>query len=282
MTDHKALVTAPFRGEGLATLEGLAEVVLDPWIDHSPLRLYNPEQLAERGAAEGADLLVVESDSVAGPVFELPLLAIGSCRGDPNNVDVAGATAKGIPVLRAPGRNADAVAELAVALLFAVNRGIVRADLDVREGQTYRDGSIPYQRYRAWQLAGQTAGLVGLGAVGQALQWRLEGLGMRVIAYDPYNPAATHSLDDLLAFHKNHGGLATITGVPLPSQYGTMVTDDNGRIRSFKEKPILRDHWINAGFFQPAEHIGLELTRVGERLEIRGAKLRQAPHKRVC
>src|SRR6476660_979878 len=196
---HRALVTAPFRGEGFDTLKGLAEVVYDPWIEQHPLRMYNSEQLAERVAAEGADLLVVESDSVKGPVLDLPLRAIGSCRGDPNNVDIAAATAKGIPVLRAPGRNADAVAELAVALLFAVNRGVVRADLDVREGQTFRDGTIPYQRYRAWQVAGQTAGLVGLGAVGQALQWRLEGLGMRVIAYDPYNTAATHSLDDLLA-----------------------------------------------------------------------------------
>jgi D-3-phosphoglycerate dehydrogenase len=196
---HRALVTAPFRGEGLETLRGLADVVLDPWIDQSPIRLLDGEKLAPLVEEAGADILIVESDFVNGPVFDLPLIAIGSCRGDPNNVDVAGATAKGIPVLRAPGRNADAVAELAVALLFAVNRGIVRADLDVREGQTYRDGTIPYQRYRAWQLAGQTAGLVGLGAVGRALQWRLEGLGMRVIAYDPYNPAATHSLDDLLA-----------------------------------------------------------------------------------
>jgi len=192
-------VTAPFRGEGLETLRGLADVVLDPWIDHSPIRLLDGEKLAPLVEEAGADILVVESDFVNGPVFDLPLIAIGSCRGDPNNVDIAAATAKGIPVLRAPGRNADAVAELAVALLFAVNRGIVRADLDVREGQTYRDGTIPYQRYRAWQLAGQTAGLVGLGAVGRALQWRLEGLGMRVISHDPYNPAATHSLDDLLA-----------------------------------------------------------------------------------
>src|SRR5947209_3721882 len=144
VTDHKALVTAPFRGEGLETLRGLADVVLDPWIDQDPLRMYNAEQLAERIAKEGADILVVESDSVKGPVFDQPLLAIGSCRGDPNNVDVAAATAKGIPVLRAPGRNADAVAEMSVALLFAVTRGIPRADLDVRAGETYRDGTIPY------------------------------------------------------------------------------------------------------------------------------------------
>jgi D-3-phosphoglycerate dehydrogenase len=195
----RALVTAPFRGEGLDTLRHLADVVLDPWIDQRPLRLYNSKQLAERLDAEGATVLIVESDSVKGPVLDRPLLAIGSCRGDPNNVDIEAATAKGIPVLRAPGRNADAVAELTVALLLAVNRGVVTADGDVRAGEVYRDGTIPYQRFRAWQIAGRTAGLVGLGAVGRATRWRLEGLGMRVIAADPYSPDATHSLDDLLA-----------------------------------------------------------------------------------
>jgi D-3-phosphoglycerate dehydrogenase len=196
----KALVTAPFRGDGLETLRGLcSDVVLDAWIDHRPLRLYNADQLAERIQAEGANLLVVESDSVKGPVLDLPLVAIGSCRGDPTNVDIPAATERGIPVLRAPGRNADGVAELTIGLMLAVNRGIVRADRDVREGQVWRDGTIPYQRFRAWQLAGRTAGIVGFGAVGRATAWRFEGLGMRVISYDPYAPDATHSLDDLLA-----------------------------------------------------------------------------------
>ena len=142
--------------------------------------------------------MICEADKCAGPVLDLPLVAIGSTRGDPTNVDVAGATAKGIPVLRAPGRNADGVAELAVALLFAVNRHVLGADRDVRAGEVFRDGTIPYQRFRAWQLAGRTAGLVGLGAVGRALKWRLEGLGMNVIAHDPYADDAKHSLEELL------------------------------------------------------------------------------------
>src|SRR5215475_12115805 len=117
----KALVTAPFRGEGMDTLQSICDVVYDPWIEQSPIRLYDGEKLAARIEAEGADILIVESDFVNGPVFDLSLRLIGSCRGDPNNVDIIAATAAKIPVLRAPGRNADAVAEMTLALLFAVN-----------------------------------------------------------------------------------------------------------------------------------------------------------------
>lgn len=191
-------MTAPLRGPGFAKLGELTDVVYDPWIEHTPLRVYRAEQLADRITAEAADVVVVESDSVGGPVFELGLRAIASTRGDPNNVDIAGATAAGIPVLNTPGRNADAVAEMTVALLLAATRQLLPADSDVRSGNIFRDGSLPYQRFRGWEIAGRTAGLVGLGAVGRATRWRLAGLGMRVIAYDPYNDEARHGLDELL------------------------------------------------------------------------------------
>jgi len=192
-------VTAPLRGPGFTKLRQLADVVYDPWIDQRPLRIYSAEQLAERITAESADVIVVESDSVRGPVFDLGLRAIASTRGDPNNVDIAGATAAGIPVLNTPGRNADAVAEMTVALLLAATRHLLTADADVRSGNTFRDGSIPYQRFRGWEVAGLTAGLVGLGAVGRATRWRLSGLGLRVIAHDPYNDEARHGLEELLS-----------------------------------------------------------------------------------
>jgi D-3-phosphoglycerate dehydrogenase len=193
-----ALVTAPFRGEGLTLLRSVADVVYEPWIEEVPIRLYDPERLAARVQEVGATILVCEADSCKGPVLEQPLLVIGSTRGDPTNVDLPGATAAGIPVIHAPGRNADAVAEMTIALLFAVNRHVVRADRDMRE-RTVFGRTLPYQRYRAWQLAGRTVGIVGLGAVGRAARWRFEGLGMRVIAADPYHPEATHGLDELLA-----------------------------------------------------------------------------------
>ncbi|HAM03113.1 MAG TPA: nucleotidyl transferase [Acidimicrobiaceae bacterium] len=55
-------------------------------------------------------------------------------------------------------------------------------------------------------------------------------------------------LHALAQFHDDHGGAATMTSVPLPSQYGT-VQFVGDRVTSFLEKPRLPDHWINAGFF---------------------------------
>ena len=56
-------------------------------------------------------------------------------------------------------------------------------------------------------------------------------------------------LEASLDFHKSTGGTATVTTVRLRSQYGQVVFDENDRVRSFQEKPIIRDCWINAGFF---------------------------------
>ncbi|MCU0269625.1 MAG: hypothetical protein MUF83_13425 [Acidimicrobiales bacterium] len=221
------LSTAPLRGPGLEELRALGEVVLDPWIDHQPLRILGPEQLAERVEQAGASVVICEADLCSGPVLDLPLEAIGSTRGDPTNVDVAGATARGIPVLRAPGRNADAVAELAVGLLLAATRGIVAANRDVREGQVFRDGSIPYQRFRGWQLAGRTIGVVGLGAVGRAAAWRFTGLGMRVISADPFVDDATHALDDLLA----EVDVVSMHAAVTPDTVGMIGAERLGRLR---------------------------------------------------
>jgi D-3-phosphoglycerate dehydrogenase / 2-oxoglutarate reductase len=224
-------VTAPLRGPGFAKLRQLADVVYDPWIDQTPLRIYSPEQLAERISAEAADVVVVESDSVRGPVFDQgsrALIAVASTRGDPNNVDIAGATAAGIPVLNTPARNADAVAEMAVALLLATTRHLLTADADVRSGNMFRDGSIPYQRFRGWEIAGRTAGLIGLGAIGRAVRWRLTGLGLRVIAHDPYHDEAEHSLDELLSE-------ADVISMHAP------VTDDTTGMIGAREFAAMRD-----------------------------------------
>jgi D-3-phosphoglycerate dehydrogenase len=213
-----ALVTAACRGPGLDVLRAHCEVVLDPWIDQRPLRIWDGDALAERVDALGATVLVCEADFVRGAVLERPLRVIAATRGDPTNVDLAAATARGIPVLHTPGRNADGVAELAVGLLLAVTRHVLVADRDVRAGDVFRDGTIPYQRFRAWQIAGRTAGLVGLGAVGRAVRWRLEGLGMRVISFDPYAEATHDTLDKLLA----DADVVSMHAAPTPETLGMM------------------------------------------------------------
>jgi glucose-1-phosphate cytidylyltransferase len=56
-------------------------------------------------------------------------------------------------------------------------------------------------------------------------------------------------LKALVAHHRAHGGAATVTVVPLPSQYGTLEVAADDRVVQFQEKPVLADHLINAGFF---------------------------------
>jgi glucose-1-phosphate cytidylyltransferase len=55
-------------------------------------------------------------------------------------------------------------------------------------------------------------------------------------------------LHALLASHQRSGGLATITTVPLRSQYGLVVFDETDKVERFQEKPLIKDYWINAGF----------------------------------
>ena len=162
-----------------------------------------------------------------GAVLDLPLRAIASTRGAPSNVDVAGATARGIPVLHTPGRNADAVAEMTVGLLFAASRRLISADRDLRAGEIVKDGRLSYQRFRSWELAGRTAGIIGLGAVGRATRWRLEGLGMKVIAYDPYNSEATHDLDALLV----EADIVSMHAAPTPETLAMMGAAQFSRMK---------------------------------------------------
>jgi len=215
------LITASLRGEGLEKLERLGRVVYDPWLDTKPLRIHGPDQMAARIDETGAEILIVESDFCFGAVLERPLRLIGSTRGAPSNVDLKGATAAGIPVLHTPGRNADGVAEMTVALIFALARHLIPADQDLRDGLAVKDGQLSYQRYRGWEMAGRTAGIVGLGAVGRAVKWRLEGLGMDVIAHDPFNDEARHSLDAVVA----QADVLTVHAAPTPETLGMIGAD---------------------------------------------------------
>ena len=96
-----------------------------------------------------------------------------------NNVDVAAATAHGIPVLIAPATNGQSVAELTIGLLLAVARSIPAHDGAIRQRNWDRSGS-------GLQLGGRTLGVVGFGGMGRAVCRAALGLGMRVVAFDEY------------------------------------------------------------------------------------------------
>jgi D-3-phosphoglycerate dehydrogenase len=183
----RILSLAPLAGPGLERLRALGEVELDPWIDHVPIKLHAAEELRARAA--GVEVLIVEADHVPAEVLEgSTLRALGVCRGDPNNVDLEAATRAGIVVVRTPGRNAEGVADLALAFMLALLRNIVAADDDVRAGRWVVDGRIAQQRYQGRELASCAVALVGCGAVGRATARRVLALGARALAYDPVVP----------------------------------------------------------------------------------------------
>ncbi len=95
-----------------------------------------------------------------------------------NTIDVDHASERGIYVANCPGKNADAVAELAIGLLIAADRQIVNASVDLRAGNWEKS------KYgKAYGLKGRTLGLLGFGAIGKAVAKRALGMEMKVLAW---------------------------------------------------------------------------------------------------
>ena len=181
----KALILAPFHPSALQHLEKKMEVLYESWLETQ--RLYSPEELGERLREEECEILVVEADFVFEEVFQQApgLRFVGICRGSVKNVDLEAATRHGVLVVNTPARNAVAVAELTLGLMFALARNIPTAHELVKSGR-WREPVGPYLQLRGVELHGKVAGIVGLGAVGKEVARRLPALGMRVLASDPF------------------------------------------------------------------------------------------------
>jgi hydroxypyruvate reductase 1 len=99
-----------------------------------------------------------------------------------NNVDVAGATAAGIPVGNTPGVLTETTAEMAVALTFAAGRRVVEADTFMRAGRFH--GWLPTM-YMGTRFYGATVGVIGCGRIGAAYgRMMVEGFKMNLVYYD--------------------------------------------------------------------------------------------------
>ncbi|MHA2294746.1 MAG: NAD(P)-dependent oxidoreductase [Candidatus Hodarchaeales archaeon] len=192
----KILITAPFHKSGLKKLQDRCEVVYENWRETGKL-YFDEDELIKKIIDEQIDIIVTEADEIDGWVIEkTDLKLIASTRGTPVNVDDDAAAEKNIPVIYTPNRNADAVADLTVAMILTQARKMIELDRLLRSGKFNLadiDDEDAYtnfmNRYIGVELGGLTIGIVGLGAIGQRVAKRLYyGFGSKIIYHDPYVP----------------------------------------------------------------------------------------------
>jgi D-3-phosphoglycerate dehydrogenase len=171
----KVLVTDSLAPQGFEILERTPgiEVVDAPGM--------KPAQLLE--AIADADALIIRSATqVTAEVIAAAkqLSVVGRAGIGVDNVDVGAATARGIVVMNTPGGNTVTTAEHAIALLVALARHIPQATASMKSGQWDKKSFVGMELYN------RTLGVIGLGNIGRIVAQRARGLGMKVVAYDPF------------------------------------------------------------------------------------------------
>jgi D-3-phosphoglycerate dehydrogenase len=168
--------------------------------------LGTPEQIVARMA--DIEILVVHGAPVTAEVVAAaPSLRLICCaRGGPVNVDIAAASARQIPVVNTPGKNAESVADQTIAFMVILARGFPKAQFFLMKGGTLGESAFEGARFLGHDLGGHVLGLVGFGQVARRVQQRAVAFGMRLVVYDPYvrigelpSTEQVSSLADLLA-----------------------------------------------------------------------------------
>lgn len=137
------------------------------------------DALVQAIAKEKPDVLVVRGTKVTEPMLAAgPLKLIVRAGAGYNTIDVAGASRRGIYVSNCPGKNSIAVAELAFALILALDRRVADNVIALRAGQWNKK-----EFSKARGLFGRTLGLVGVGQVGAEMIPRARAFGMPVVAW---------------------------------------------------------------------------------------------------
>ena len=168
----RVLVADKFEQSGLDGLAAFGcEVFSEPGLkDHA---------LAERVAELKPDVLIVRSTKVGAPVLAAgPLKLVVRAGAGYNTIDVAAASRRGIYVSNCPGKNAIAVAELAFALILALDRRIADNVISLRAGEWNK---AEFSKARG--LFGRTLGLLGVGNIGSHVIPRAKAFGMPVVAW---------------------------------------------------------------------------------------------------
>jgi D-3-phosphoglycerate dehydrogenase len=179
-----------------------------------------------------ADALIVRSATTVDTeaLANAPKLRVVARAGvGLDNVDVDAATKAGVMVVNAPTSNIVSAAEHAIALLLTTARNIPQAMNSLKSGEWKRS------KFTGVELHDKVVGVLGLGRIGVLVAQRLSSFGMRVIAYDPYVPAARAaqigvrlmSLDELLA-------AADFISVHLPRNHETLGIIGDRELRLVK------------------------------------------------
>ena len=128
---------------------------------------------------KGPDVLVVRGTKVTEPMLDAgPVKLVVRAGAGYNTIDVAAASKRGIYVSNCPGKNSIAVAELAFALILALDRRITENVIALRQGQWNKK-----EFSKARGLYGRTLGLIGVGKIGQEMIPRAHAFGMPVVAW---------------------------------------------------------------------------------------------------
>lgn len=167
----KILIADKMSKSAVTALEKLGHTVIS-----------NPDLKAEElpGAIDDAEVLIVRSTKVIADTIAAGknLSLIIRAGAGVNTIDLAKASEVGVYVTNCPGKNTEAVAELALGLMIAAGRRIADATADLRAGKWRKK-----EYGKAAGLKDRTLGIIGVGAIGKALIVRAKALEMNVIAW---------------------------------------------------------------------------------------------------
>ncbi|MDR2156879.1 MAG: hypothetical protein LBO81_03755 [Clostridiales Family XIII bacterium] len=186
MRKYKALVTGTFSENGLRRLREVADCEYRDW--QLAKRPYTQEEL--KTMIQGKDILIVEMTEVHKEVIESAsdLKIIGCCRGlrgDDLTVDVPACNERKIPILNAPGRNLNSVAEFTIFLTLGILRK-VRPAINWFYDAQWKEWLDFYTTFRTGEIRGRTVGLMGFGNIGKMVAALFNAFGAKVMAYDPF------------------------------------------------------------------------------------------------
>jgi len=241
----KVLVADKFEDSGR---RGLAEIGCEV--------VYEPDAsgdaLLDVVKSSRADVLVVRSNKVTRAMLEAGKLSLVVRAGaGTNTIDVEAASERGIWVANCPGKNAIAVAELAMGLVLALDRRITDNTRDLQAGQWNKK-----EYGKAKGLFGRTFGVIGVGTIGREVARRAQAFGMSVVAWDIHiSPARAEELEiQLLKTPTEVAAVADVVSVHLALHPDTRGLVSDGVFASMKPGTI----FVNTSRAEVVDQAALE------------------------